>query len=161
MTAQVPMIDGAEAPSENDQMAAKVAEAKAAVASLGAQFVTFVADDVAKLGQCMQDARTDRDARLQHIQSIFHIAHNLKGQGASFGYHLITEVADRLCYRTRDVTDIDDKALEAIGFHVRAIQVIIDGEITGMGGEKGQMLLDKLSALPAPKINTSVRRSTL
>ncbi len=150
MTAQVPMSNGAEAPSEEDQLALKVAEAKAAVASLGDQFLSFIADDVSKLSQLVNDAKTDLDGRMDHIQGMFHIAHNLKGQGASFGYNLLTEVADRLCYRTRDVTQVDDACLDAIGFHVRAIQVIVDGQINGMGGEKGAALLTKLSALPAP-----------
>ena len=152
MTAQLSMSNGAQAPSEDDQLAAKVAEAKAAVASLGAQFLSFIGDDVAKLGQLLQDARTDPNGRMDHIQGIFHIAHNLKGQGTSFGYNLLTEVADRLCLHTRDVVAVDDAGLKAIGFHVRAIQVIVDGEISGSGGDKGAALLAKLSALPAPDL---------
>ena len=150
MTAQVPMSNGATAPSEDDRLASKVEEAKAAVASLGAQFLSFIADDVAKLGQLVDNAKSDPDGRMDHIRGMFHIAHNLKGQGASFGYNLLTEVADGLCYRTRDVTQVDDAALDAVGFHVRAIQVIVDSQINGMGGEKGAMLLAKLSALPDP-----------
>ena len=159
MTAQVPMSKGASAPSDQERLAAKVAEAKAAVASLGAQFLTFVADDVAKLGQSFQDAQSVGDSRTQHIQEIFQIAHNLKGQGTSFGYNLLTEVADRLCYRTRDVVHVDDHDLEAIGFHIRAIKIIVDGEISGMGGEKGAALLEKLGALSDPKTNSSLDKT--
>ena len=138
-----------------ENISAKVEEAKAAVASLSAQFTTVVAEDVGAIEEAYARAQAAGSERPEHARVIFEVAHNIKGQGASFGYQLLTDVAGLLCLRTRDVDPVSDEALSAIGFHVRALRVIVDGNIRGSGGEKGAALIAKLTALPGASLESS------
>ena len=148
MTAQSPKMLSATQPSDQERFAAKVEEAKAAVASLKAQFTTLVEDDLAAIEAAYGKAQIKSAGRVELVREIFNVAHNIKGQGSSFGYDLLTEVADLLCRRTRDVSHITEQSLESIGFHVRALRVIVDGKISGRGGDKGVALIAKLQGLP-------------
>ncbi len=139
---------GPVSPQEDAGLADKVAQARAAVAALAEQFATLVQDDLAAIETAYAHAQDGKGHRMEHIRQIFDVSHNLKGQGSSFGYDLLTEVAHLLCVRTRDVGHVDDQALDSIGFHVKALRVIIDGQIRGKGGEKGEALLSKLTRLP-------------
>lgn len=154
MAAQPKNIFDAEKSSDEPGLSSKIAEAQAAVAELAAQFTTFVQDDIVAIETALEKARANEGRRMDRIREIFEIAHNLKGQGASFGYDLITEVAHLLCARTRDVGHVDNEALASIAFHVRALRIIVDGKIAGKGGEKGSSLLSKLSSLPGATIDT-------
>ena len=153
MTAQSQKMLRPPQPSEFDTFAAKIAEAKAAVASLGAQFIVMVADDLVLMENAFEEAQGTPTRRVDRVREIFGVAHNVKGQGSSFGYDLLTDVAGLLCQRTRDLTHVSDEALEAIGFHIRAMRVIVDGKISGKGGEKGKILIAKLAALPEPNLD--------
>ncbi len=148
MTAQAPKKLGISAPADQKNLSNRVAEAKAAVAALGEQFTSFVEGDIRAIEAALEKAKANEGRRMDRIREIFEVAHNVKGQGASFGYDLLTEVAHLLCLRTRDVGHVNNEALDAIGFHVKALRVIVNGKISGKGGEKGKVLLEKLNSLP-------------
>ncbi len=150
MTAQSHKVLRVPQPSESEAFAAKIEEAKAAVASLGAQFTSLVEADLVAMEKALAVAQSTPSQRVDAVREVFGVAHNVKGQGSSFGYDLLTDVAALLCRRTRDVPAVSDEDLQAIGFHVRALRVIVDGKISGKGGEKGKILIAKLTALPAP-----------
>jgi len=82
-------------------------------------------------------------------EEIYRLAHDLKGQGSTFGQELVTTIATSLCklIRTLGKGNDDDFAKHAIA-HCEAIRVILDKDIRGMGGDHGTALLRVLGIAP-------------
>lgn len=81
------------------------------------------------------------------MQGVFRIAHDMKGQAATFGYPLITNVANSLCrfvenFDASHVAATDVGALcDLIGIHVDALRVLLKHDLKGQGGPIGEQLM--------------------
>lgn len=74
-------------------------------------------------------------------------AHVLKGQGATFGYHLISTIAEDIEELIKSKNTIADKDVARLNNHVDAISLIVSKGITGHGGKVGRILLQGLEEL--------------
>jgi CheY-like chemotaxis protein len=81
----------------------------------------------------------------KYVQNIHNISHELRGQGQTFGYDLITTFSNSLCDFTEAKNmDIDDRLLDLIKAHMQGIQTVIRENIEGQGGALGKELLATL-----------------
>ena len=71
-------------------------------------------------------------------------SHDIKGQGATFGFPLITEVAASLCNLIKCQNTPDAVRMKLIAFHIDSMRVITAHDIRGSGGEQGRELVDRL-----------------
>lgn len=86
----------------------------------------------------------DRAARPAGWQAEAHrIAHDLKGQGATFDYDLVTRIAQALCGHLLSEGDMQARDKKALA-HCEALRVILDKDIRGPGDEYGARLLQIL-----------------
>lgn len=128
-----------------------LARAERAVAALGGDFI-----DQTK--EALDDHRTrlDRTAGLPDGDSpreIFSFAHDLRGQGGSFGYPLLSEIGGSLCQflEARDFQLIDgDKVV--VHSHFDAVAAILADEIAGDGDTVSQALVAGLLELVAKRL---------
>ncbi len=124
---------------------AALARAEAAVADLAKNYASWALADVAKARAALAAAGEDPAHRAQHIEAVFRVGHDFKGQGASFGYPLITRIGHSLCTLTRDhALDYHDRHLELAKSHVDAIDLVLSKGIKGDGGQVGAALVAKL-----------------
>ncbi len=137
--------------STDDAMRQRIAQAEAAVAALADQYIVMVKEDLARLEQASGRARAKLGRNGAEIDEIFQTAHNIKGQGGSFGFHLMTEVGHSLCERTRETGGLGNHELDVVDHHIRILNVIVARKIRGDGGVLGQQLLDKLRAMTRPQ----------
>ena len=77
-------------------------------------------------------------------EDVFRATHDMKGQGATFGYDLITTVGNHLCRYVERQTNFDDVQMIAIEAHIRFLHQIVDEKITGNGGKKGSEILKQV-----------------
>ena len=134
-------------PGGERRMSATLARAEAAVADLARDYATWALADVAKAGKALAAAKADVAARPTQVEALFRVAHDLKGQGTSFGYPLVTKIGHSLCALTRDrVLAYEDKHLELAQAHVDAIQLVLTKGIKGDGGKVGAELVAKLES---------------
>lgn len=77
------------------------------------------------------------------------IAHNIKGQGDSFGYPLMTGVGVSLLALLRGSETRDERVIRIAEAHLAAMRTIMGNGIEGDGGETGQALIERLSGLSA------------
>jgi len=117
---------------------AALASAEAAVARLGAAYLTWADADIRALTACF--ARLDDASSPDAMADLFAIAHNMKGQGTTFGYPLVTRIAQALCRLIEQAPD----AVAAIGAHVAALARVVGERLEGDGGEAGRSLLEDL-----------------
>ena len=84
------------------------------------------------------------EIRHEKVAVIHDIAHDMKGQGGTFGYPLITNFGDSLYKCTHKSEEASDNLVELIKAHVDGMKAVISGRVSGDGGEIGQELLVSL-----------------
>lgn len=129
-------------------MAAVLARAQAAVADLAKDYSTWALADLTRAREALAQAESDADSRSAHVEALFRVAHDLKGQGSSFGYPLITRISDSLCRLTRDrARHYETRHLDLAKSHLDAMHLVLTKEIKGEGGKVGAELVAKLKNL--------------
>jgi hypothetical protein len=84
--------------------------------------------------------------RTTNFEEINLIAHELRGQGGTFGYPLITVFGKSLYEVTKPPCRQDDNSLEIVRAHIDAMRAVLREKIGGDGGELGQQLFKALKA---------------
>lgn len=111
---------------------AALARAEAALAALGQDYLTWAEADLAAL----RAAVAGRD-----WEGLHRIAHNAKGQAATFGYPLVTVLAGRLCTLILTHRQPDPDHWHQAEALVGGIAQVVVNRLTGDGGEVGVRLL--------------------
>ena len=94
-------------------------------------------------GPCRRDRRSTGCA--PHVEALFRVGHDLKGQGSSFGFPLVTKIGHSLCALTRDrARPYESRHLDLAKSHLDAIDLILTKGIKGEGGKVGMELVAKL-----------------
>ena len=126
-------------------IAAALARAEAAVANLSQDYATWALADVAKARAALAAAIDDPAGPASHVEALFRVGHDLKGQGTSVGVPLVTKIGHSLCALTRDRTrHYEGRHLDLVKSHLDAIDLILTKGIKGDGGKLGAELVAKL-----------------
>jgi CheY-like chemotaxis protein len=84
------------------------------------------------------------DQRARHFKNINLLAHELRGQGGTFGYPIITSVGEMLYKMTQAPCPTEDRAVTVIKAHVDTMRTVFRDKVTGDGGEIGVQLMQDL-----------------
>lgn len=135
----------AEETGASGRTSATLARAEAAVAHLAKDYASWALNDVAKARAALTAAANNPMQRGHHVETLFRVGHDFKGQGTSFGYPLITKIGHSLCILTRDrALDYQAQHLELATLHIDAIELVLTKNIKGDGGQAGAALVAKL-----------------
>ncbi|HIJ38328.1 MAG TPA: Hpt domain-containing protein [Rhodospirillaceae bacterium] len=128
--------------------AKKLEETEAMIRGLQSEYVVWVLDDLKKLQVSLEAAlMAGTDDRAAPVRQIFETAHDMKGQGGSFDYGLMTQVSAQLCSFIDSRTIYSDQDMEVIRLHVDALRLVIAQKMVGDGGGGGKGLLRGLQAV--------------
>jgi len=86
------------------------------------------------------DRQKTKDTRTE----ILDILHNIIGLGGSFGYYMITDIADSLNKYIRSIEEFPNVDPKIIAAHLNAMDYIIACNIGGYGGERGKNIMAHL-----------------
>lgn len=117
------------------------AEAEAALAALAELYPDYASADVAEMLAHVASLESGAVPAAEGAAALFAIAHNVKGQGASFGYDLMTELGEGLCQLLRHPESVGPAELRAVRALVEACATVLAERLTGMGGSRGAALL--------------------
>lgn len=124
--------------------AAALARAEQAVADLAENYLVWAQEDLTKIQTAFAKLESGSgDDREINLNKIFSVAHDMKGQGGSFGYDLVTSVGNHLCRLIERLDGSVSPAVEneAIRIHIEAIKLIITNGMKGDGGAQGEAML--------------------
>lgn len=121
--------------------------AEQVVASLQDDYLVWVQEDLAHLQDFYAKAVEDEATRMEAMAQIFRVAHDIKGQGGSFNYHLMTAVGNQLCRFIEAKPQFDDADLEVVRLHIDALRLILAERMDGDGGARGGELVKGLQAV--------------
>jgi len=134
------------APGNASISAEALEEAEQALGKMAEDYPDWVSGIIVKLkeqhGRCVDSPEMRRDC----FEEINHMAHDMKGQGGTFGYPLITSFADSLYgFTVQRPGEITDNQVELVKSHLDAMRAVIKGRVSGDGGEIGKKLTDSLN----------------
>ncbi|MCF8479077.1 MAG: Hpt domain-containing protein [Rhodospirillum sp.] len=111
-------------------------------------YLRWAADDLIVLAAIFHELEADPRKHDVLLPEIFRISHDIKGQGGSFGFDLMTRIGNQLC---RFLETLDDQPcadhLVHIRKHMDAMRAIIANRLSGDGGEEGRILISDLAQL--------------
>jgi HPt (histidine-containing phosphotransfer) domain-containing protein len=99
-----------------------VARAEKALAELSPEFANWMDSECHRLDQARSDLV--EDLTKSNVDALFHAAHDIKGEAATFGYPAVASAADSLCRLIEHTPDIRHIPEELIEQHVDAIRAI-------------------------------------
>ena len=120
-----------------------VARAEAALAELAEDFAQWMEQECVRLDKARKTVRASgfnqgtRDA-------LFLAAHDIKGQAATFGFPLVTPVADSLCRLIEHTPEMKRIPMELIDQHVDAVRAITHKNTRGDSEANAAKLAAKL-----------------
>ena len=137
------IMGGAAGPGSFDTTALETAQEQ--FEQMSEEYVDWVGGTFSELSQAIAETgEMVSEKRLMTWERIHRIAHELKGQGGTFGYPLISVVAKSLHECTRPKTPMGDNNVKILKAHADAMQAVIHNRIDGDGGTVGRDLLEGL-----------------
>ena len=119
---------------------------------LVAQYLGYAGGAVTDMRETINGARADRAFSDDAIQMVYGVAHNLKGMGASFNYPLISHIGNSFCRYIKHKPEDVPVDVDLVDLHVRALELVLEHEISGQGGTRGNDLIGALQSL----VNTAL-----
>ena len=107
------------APGENDA----VAGAEAALAAMSGEFESMMDQECARLDKARQTIVSTGFSKLSK-EALFHAAHDIKGEAATFGYPAVAGAADSLCRLIEYTPDATRIPSALVDQHVDAVRAI-------------------------------------
>jgi chemotaxis protein histidine kinase CheA len=129
-----------------------LANAEKAIEAFGEGFSDWIQDDIDAMEAARLRLSQGEDAE-RALADLYRIALDLKGQGASFGYDVVSAVGASLTDFLDPVregkTNLSPLQLDVVTAHVGAIRAVISEGLKDDGGATGQALLNGLARIVA------------
>lgn len=109
-------------------------------------FTEWAHDYLKRLSRLCSRALKKEEGRRKYFEEINVLAHELRGQGGTFGYPLITTFGKMLYDTTGTRCREDDNAVEIVKAHIDAMRAVLRDKVSGDGGQIGRELLASLEA---------------
>ncbi len=123
--------------------------AEAVIADMTDNYLEWAAEDLAKIHRALEELKAEKTDRKDALAKIFQLSHDMKGQGGSFDYTLMTIVGGNLCKFIEKLEDAGAAEVEVIQLHIDAMDLVIARRIKGDGGNEGVQLLKGLGLVAA------------
>jgi hypothetical protein len=117
-----------------------LSEAEEALNEMAEEYPDWVMGIIDELFEVHRRCVDDEANRKGYFERINIIAHDMRGQGGTFGYQLITDFAEGLYTFTQRGAGLTDSHVEIIKAHLDAMRVVIRERIEGDGGDIGSEL---------------------
>ncbi len=106
-------------PGEDDP----VARAEMALAELSTEFAAWMSSECERLDQARQSVAAKGLSKTT-IEVLFHAAHDIKGEAATFGFPAVAAAADSLCRLIEHTPDPNRIPLTLVDQHVDSVRAI-------------------------------------
>ena len=104
-------------------------------------YLNWVAEDLKKIDEAYAKLVAATGDRKKEIDAVFQVSHDIKGQGGSFGYDLMTALGNELCRLIEKIDKVGSGEIEAIKLHIDSMKLVIGEDMKGTGGKTGEKML--------------------
>ena len=121
-----------------------LANADAEIKEVGAGYTEWTVKDIEQLSALLAQASENPTDRRERISDIFDVSHDMRGQGTSFDYPLLTRICESLCRFTDELEQVDQTALDLVRTHIEAMRAVITHKVTGEKNELAEQIASGL-----------------
>lgn len=132
---------GGPSPEEAIMQALNAAE------ELTDEYQGWAVDDLSDLWQKYQRLESEEEVSKSEIREMFDVAHEIRGQGGSFGFALITAIADSLCKFIEGRRKLSQMEMDVVKVHILAMRAVFAQQLKGDQPELAEQLSELLQAL--------------
>lgn len=132
-------VSGSGGPSQE-----MLAKAEAAISKMSEDYPEWAMNDVERLDILIKQAKPGVGSGKELMEAAFKLAHDMRGQGGSFGYPLMTRIANSLCRFVEELKAVDEGALQICMAHVKSMRAVLQSKVKGTGGEIGAQIAEGL-----------------
>lgn len=117
-----------------------------AMNDLSEKFPAWASGDVLKVKQYLAEASgIFGEERSEIIRTkVYPKVHDLKGQGTTFGYPLITDIGSHMCRLITSKTSFSSNDLAVLKDDTQMMETVLWKKLKGDGGAKGAQILERL-----------------
>lgn len=126
-----------------------LARAEKAVEKIQQNYTDWADEDIAAFDAALADLRKETGDHAAVIKELYRLSLDMKGQGGSFGYLMMSEVAASLHDFLARRTALSRLDIDVIDAHVSALHAIYGQQVRDDGGITGRALLAGLEKLVA------------
>ena len=123
--------------------------AETVIADLTGDYLKWVEEDLANLQAALEKLKAAKGDNSGELGDIFLIVHDIKGQGGSFGYQMMTEIGNHLCRFVDFLGSANPEEIGVVELHVDALRLVITDDMKGDGGVAGISLVKGLEMVVA------------
>jgi len=126
-----------------------MARAEAAAKALSQQYPMLVQPEIerARAASATLAAAKNVESARQATAKVYAVAHDLKGQGGSYGFPLVSSVAASLCNLSMNAKKFEAQLSQAVNVHIDAIALIINKVIKDPEDAEGKRLVSQVETL--------------
>ncbi len=117
------------------------------VARLRADYPSWAIKDIEKAEQAIASLHPDNGDASDTLREIYQVSHEIRGQGGSFGYDLMTRFGHSLCRLTDDRDSVNQQAIDVLRAHVNAMRAVITNKVTDEADPVGREIAENLEKL--------------
>ncbi len=133
-------------PMERGEMPTDLIEqAESKLERAALDFTKWAQDYLGRLSDLCTQALLEPGRRTAQFNEINQVALELRGQGGTFGYPLISTFGKMLFDSTREGCREDEAQVEIVKAHVDAMRAVLREKIAGDGGDIGKALIATLN----------------
>lgn len=123
-----------------------LAEAEESLERAVLDFAEWAQKYLTNLASLCDRAMENPDKRTLQFAEINELAHELRGQGGTFGYPLISVAGKMLYESTLEGCPVTDNQVDVVRAHIDMMRAVIREKISGSGGKVGKELVQSLHA---------------
>lgn len=121
--------------------------ADSAIAEQARLYPVHACDDCEAAGEAVRTAIAGGEAGSEALDRLYGIVHDIKGQAATFGYPLASEICARLCRLLSRRPHLNEAELRIVQAHVQGLGIVFGHRLAGDGGPPGRQLSERLRRL--------------
>jgi chemotaxis protein histidine kinase CheA len=118
-----------------------VASAEAALDDMKDEFDVWIGNDMQALRDALTALRQSMPADPEILERIKTLSHEIKGQGATYGYPLLTTVGDLLYVFIERNSEIAAKHLDLLDTHVDFMALVLGQKVHDEGDQQVRSIL--------------------
>jgi len=120
-----------------------VARAEKALQTLSSEFASWMDAECVRLDAARAQVRSN-GLNDKTRDLLFHAAHDIKGEAATFGYPIAAAIAESLCRLIEHTPDMQRIPIELVDQHVDAVRAIVRESARSDIGQIGASLFSRL-----------------
>jgi len=112
------------------------------IADMAGSYLEWMQEDLAKIQAAYETLATGDGDIKSNMDAVFKVSLDIKGQGGSFNYDLMTAIGGELCNLIEKLGKEPGRSeIEAVKIHIDAMHLVIQNRMTGNGGAQGKAIL--------------------